>query len=66
MPGITNVSEEVRAAAEALLGDIEAMQHGDHFGGFTEWRGTFDGEGVMIEWPNLAISVERLRRALEG
>lgn len=66
MPGITNTSAEIRAAAEALLGDIEAMQDGDYFGGFTQWRGTYDGDGVMVEWPNLAISIERLRKALDG
>lgn len=65
MSEITNTSAEIRAAAEQLLGDVEAMQSGDYFGGFTHWRGTFDGDGVMVEWPNLAISVERLRKALE-
>jgi hypothetical protein len=57
---------ELREAAEQLVGDIEAMRSGAFFGDFTEWRTTADGEGVLIEWQNLSISAERLRRALSA
>jgi hypothetical protein len=57
---------ELREAAEQLLGDIGAMRSGAFFGDFPEWRGGADGDGVRIEWPNLSISAERLRRALSA
>ncbi|MGH7463828.1 MAG: hypothetical protein ACREK1_01555 [Longimicrobiales bacterium] len=58
------VLEEVRAAAEQLLGDIEAMAAGHEFGEFSDWRTGWDGGSVFIRWPNLEISAARLRKAL--
>jgi hypothetical protein len=54
-------------AALSLISDIKAMQtEGD-----TEWFGDFSGyeenpNGVIIEWPNLAISYKELEEAIEG
>ena len=54
------------AMAEALVSDIDAMQHFKN----CNWFGTFseydEGPvGIEIKWPNLAISATNLRGALE-
>ena len=56
------MTQEQIAALQALLGDIEAMQEApDHYGAFSQY---IEGEdGVTIQWPNLDISVEYVRKA---
>jgi hypothetical protein len=57
--------DELIAAVRSLLNDIESMQ-GDGrgwFDGFSEYRD--DGETVAVEWPNLEISADRVRAALD-
>jgi hypothetical protein len=59
--------DEIHKAAKSLLSDIESME-GDRrhwFDGFSEFRLNDDGT-VAIEWPNLALSAERLREVIEG
>jgi hypothetical protein len=60
----------VREAAKALLNDIEAMVEDKHasfvwFGPFGSFAPHGESLSVVIEWPNLVISAERLREALE-
>lgn len=54
-------------AADSLLSDIESMQRrtgSELFGGFDVWE--IDGESAVVEWPNLAISADGLRAAMES
>jgi hypothetical protein len=62
----SNPLVDLQHAARQLLNDIESMAAGSdfEFGEFSEWRQSDDGDGVMIAWPNLAISAARLREAL--
>lgn len=55
----------LQRAATQLLNDIGAMGAGvdEEFGEFSDWTTGADG-GVVISWPNLAISASRLREAL--
>lgn len=55
-------------AAKSLLSDIEAMQHG-----LAGWYGPFETfttneweDTAQVEWPNLTISADKLKKALEG
>lgn len=60
-------------AVESLLNDIEAMRLREMdvpfsvgwFGGFSNSCTPADVDGVVIEWPNLALSAEEVRRALK-
>jgi hypothetical protein len=59
------MSQRVINAARILVNDILAMQNKND----SDWFGEFSSEeaplgGVNIEWPNLAISLESLQRAL--
>ena len=61
-----NSLSDLQKAARQLLNDVEAMAAGTEFefGGFSEWISAGE-EGVLISWPNLAISAAKLREALE-
>ena len=63
---IPSALTDLQDAARHLLNDIESMATGSEFefGEFSEWRSKGD-EGIMIAWPNLAISAAKLREALE-
>lgn len=65
-PGSIDLSD-LQKAARHLLNDIESMAAGPEFefGEFGEWRSAGE-DGVVIAWPNLAISVARLREAPRG
>lgn len=60
------MSSDLQNAARRLLNDVESMATGsdDEFGEFSEWRSKGD-DGIVIAWPNLAISAAKLRKALE-
>ena len=58
--------EKLITAIKSLLDDITSMQSGtddNWFGTFSESQEDRDGN-VEIEWPNLAISADELRKAL--
>ena len=59
-------SSALQDAARHILNDIESMAADSEveFGEFSEWRSNGD-EGIVIAWPNLAISAAKLREALE-
>jgi hypothetical protein len=52
-------------AVKSLLADIEDMQAGNWFGGFSEYTEDYDEFLVTVEWPNLAISAQRVRDSLQ-
>jgi hypothetical protein len=59
---------DLQHAAGQFLNDIEAMAAAsdDEFGGFSGWRlSPHEDEGVIVSWPNLAISAARVREALD-
>lgn len=69
--GAPDTVAELRAAAKAVISDVQAMQQPsrDWFGNFSDWTYEYDGPGteyVAVEWPNLAISAARLAKALDG
>jgi hypothetical protein len=68
-------NDELISAVKALIVDIESMNcvpentvinddSGYWFGEFSEYQENADGD-MIIEWPNLAISVERLKKILD-
>lgn len=62
----TKDRSDLQKVARQLLNDIESMAAGSEFefGEFVDWRHGLD-DGVVIAWPNLAISAARLREELE-
>lgn len=61
----SNDMSDLQKAARRLLNDVESMAAGSElFGEFSDWRSAGE-DGVVIAWPNLAISAARLREALE-
>jgi hypothetical protein len=61
--------DELRKAIESLLADIEGMQDPGReywFGEFEEYDADYESSGASIEWPNLAMGADRLRKALEA
>lgn len=69
---ITKEDDELISAVKALIVDIESMSctpdlysdSGYWFGEFSEYQENADGD-MVIEWPNLAILVERLKKVLD-
>ncbi len=66
------MNEELLKAIKSLLNDIEAMRieyAGDDcwFGGFSEYNVDEDGweTSAKIEWPNLAISCDKIEELME-
>lgn len=57
--------QELKDAARALLGDIEAMKDGPESFGMAEDAVDWLTEGYSVKWPNLALSAERLQEALD-
>jgi hypothetical protein len=73
IPDVSNGSHDPNSVADLLnaarqvLDDIDAMATGsnEEFGGFSDWRlSPRDDDGVVVTWPNLAISAATLREAL--
>jgi hypothetical protein len=70
-----NEEDELIDAVKALIVDIESMScipddtsfepdSGHWYGEFTEYEENDDAE-VIIEWPNLAIGVEKIKQILD-
>jgi hypothetical protein len=67
--------DELINAVKSLIKDIEAMScirdeslvgdSGHWFGEFTEYEDNLDMGEMIIEWPNLAIGVERIKKILD-
>lgn len=59
--------DELIKAVKSLISDIESMQTRDPnwLGPFSEYEDSEDGDGIDIEWPNLAISVEEVKKLLQ-
>lgn len=62
-----NDLSELQKAARKLLNDIESMAAGSEFefGEFSEWMSAGE-DGVVVAWPNLAISAAKLREVLDS
>lgn len=60
--------DEIIKAASSLLADIEAMEteRRDWYGGFSGYRVDHEDEVAYVEWPNLGICAESLRRLIEA
>lgn len=59
--------DELIKAVRSLLSDIESMQ--PHCNNDNYWFGPFseiDEYNNLVEWPNLAISAEDVKKALEA
>ena len=71
--------DDLLKAVRSLLSDVESMQckpnpliddlwgdnPGNWFGPFSETRSFTDEDGGDIAWPNLAISLEDVKKALK-
>lgn len=61
--------EELLKAVKSLVSDIEAMQKNyitgeSWFGGFSNGFESSDDGNIMVEWPNLAISLAEVKKTL--
>lgn len=59
------MNENLLKALKSLISDIESMQpfkDNTLFGPFSDHQ--YDDEGEVIEWPNLAISLEEAKKAV--
>jgi hypothetical protein len=69
-----NGDDELISAVKALIKDIESMScvpdasgpdSGYWYGEFGEYEDNFNSGEVIVEWPNLAIGVERIKKILD-
>lgn len=62
--------EALLKAITSLLSDVEGMQQRpqtfpEEFGPFSDYDDTGRDDGVTIDWPNLAISKEAVKQAIQ-